>query len=156
MRMLKALIACSSFSQPPAGAPFNDRPFPLPSPLPTRSSEEVLEFRDDFVIFHGLLLCPEGCLIPSRVTWVGFDMNIDAFAQAQDIPMTFIHFEALFVFYQGWLETHLTYMNLSGESIDVALQEGVNILKTKGLTDCARSTNTDQKCKHVRLLDVPV
>ncbi|XP_042381639.1 uncharacterized protein LOC121974582 isoform X5 [Zingiber officinale] len=122
MRMLKALIACSSFSQPPAGAPFNDRPFPLPSPLPTRSSEEVLEFRDDFVIFHGLLLCPEGCLIPSRVTWsltllqVGFDMNIDAFAQAQDIPMTFIHFEALFVFYQGWLETHLTYMNLSGES----------------------------------------
>ncbi|XP_042381642.1 uncharacterized protein LOC121974582 isoform X8 [Zingiber officinale] len=87
---------------------------------------------------------------------VGFDMNIDAFAQAQDIPMTFIHFEALFVFYQGWLETHLTYMNLSGESIDVALQEGVNILKTKGLTDCARSTNTDQKCKHVRLLDVPV
>ncbi|KAJ6852324.1 peptidyl-tRNA hydrolase, mitochondrial-like [Iris pallida] len=40
------------------------------------------------------------------------------------------------------------------ERIDSALQEGVDILRTliaKGLTECARSANTDQKYKHLRL-----
>ncbi|URD76566.1 Peptidyl-tRNA hydrolase [Musa troglodytarum] len=45
------------------------------------------------------------------------------------------------------------------ERIDVALQEGVDVLKTllaKGLTECASSTNTDQKYKHLRLQTLPV
>ncbi|XP_008808969.1 peptidyl-tRNA hydrolase, mitochondrial isoform X1 [Phoenix dactylifera] len=40
------------------------------------------------------------------------------------------------------------------ERIDSALQEGVEILKTlvaKGLTECARSANMEQKYKHLRL-----
>ncbi|XP_074562213.1 peptidyl-tRNA hydrolase, mitochondrial isoform X1 [Curcuma longa] len=181
---------------------------------------------------------------------VGFDM-MDAFAQAQGIPMPSIHFKALFG--EGMvgdtpvlLAKPQTYMNLSGEStgplaayyklplnriivmyddmdlpcgvlriqpkgghqrhnglknviyhfrgnrefgrlrigigrppgqmdpkafqlqkfnktarerIDVALQEGVDILKTllaKGLTECVRSTNTNQKYKHLRLQNLPV
>lgn len=45
------------------------------------------------------------------------------------------------------------------ERIDSALQEGVEILKmlvAKGLTECARSANTDQKYKHLRLQTLPV
>lgn len=43
--------------------------------------------------------------------------------------------------------------------IDDALQEGVDVLKTlltKGLTECASSTNTYQKYKHLRLQTLPV
>ncbi|WOK92439.1 peptidyl-tRNA hydrolase, mitochondrial isoform X3 [Canna indica] len=180
---------------------------------------------------------------------VGFDM-IDAFSQSQGIPMTSIHFKALFG--EGMvgdtpilLAKPQTYMNLSGEStgplaayyklplnriivmcddmdlpcgvlrvqpkgghgrhkglmsviyhfrgnrefgrlrigigsppgqmdpkafllqrfnasarerIDVALHEGIDILKTlltKGLTECMRSANTDQKYKHLRLQTLP-
>ncbi|THU62206.1 hypothetical protein C4D60_Mb01t02670 [Musa balbisiana] len=45
------------------------------------------------------------------------------------------------------------------ERIDDALQEGVDVLKTlltKGLTECASSTNTYQKYKHLRLQTLPV
>nr|XP_018678611.1 PREDICTED: peptidyl-tRNA hydrolase, mitochondrial isoform X2 [Musa acuminata subsp. malaccensis] len=45
------------------------------------------------------------------------------------------------------------------ERIDEALQEGVDVLKTlltKGLTECASSTNPYQKYKHLRLQTLPV
>lgn len=44
------------------------------------------------------------------------------------------------------------------ERIDAALQEGVGILKmliAKGLTECARCANQDQKYKHLRLQTLP-
>lgn len=43
--------------------------------------------------------------------------------------------------------------------IDSALEEGVEILKavvTKGLTEAARSCNTEQKYKHLRFQNLPV
>lgn len=42
--------------------------------------------------------------------------------------------------------------------IDAALGEGVDALKQvlyKGLTECARCFNTDQKYKHIRLQTMP-
>ncbi|XP_020100060.1 peptidyl-tRNA hydrolase, mitochondrial [Ananas comosus] len=45
------------------------------------------------------------------------------------------------------------------ERIDSALEEGVEILKavvTKGLTEAARSCNTEQKYKHLRFQNLPV
>lgn len=43
--------------------------------------------------------------------------------------------------------------------IDAALEEGVETLKqvlSKGLTESARSFNTEQKYKHIRLQTMPV
>lgn len=43
--------------------------------------------------------------------------------------------------------------------IDVALQEGVCALKlllSKGLTETARSFNTEQKYKHIKLQTLPI
>ncbi|PKA58264.1 CRS2-like protein, chloroplastic [Apostasia shenzhenica] len=93
---------------------------------------------------------------------VGFDM-IDVFARSLGLPMTSLFFKAQFG--EGLVDgTHVllakpqTYMNLSGECIYVALEEGVEILKTlltKGLTECAKSANAEQKYKHLRVQTLP-
>nr|GMC73956.1 peptidyl-tRNA hydrolase, mitochondrial [Ipomoea batatas] len=93
---------------------------------------------------------------------VGFDM-VDAFAESVGIQMEDVHCKAIFgkvricvhvliavgkLQYPGFLNgvpvflaKPQTYMNLSGESVDVALQEGVGALKqllSKGLTESSR------------------
>ncbi|XP_020243397.1 peptidyl-tRNA hydrolase, mitochondrial-like [Asparagus officinalis] len=48
------------------------------------------------------------------------------------------------------------FNKIARERIDSALQEGVDILKMlldKGLTECSRSANTEQKYKHFNNLD---
>ncbi|KAL5765283.1 hypothetical protein ACOSQ2_017877 [Xanthoceras sorbifolium] len=50
------------------------------------------------------------------------------------------------------------FNTLARERIDVALQEGVEVLKlllSKGLTESARRFNTEQKYKHIRLQTMP-
>ncbi|KAK3204883.1 hypothetical protein Dsin_018929 [Dipteronia sinensis] len=50
------------------------------------------------------------------------------------------------------------FNKLARERIDVALQEGVEVLKllvSKGLTESARCFNTEQKYKHIRLQTMP-
>ncbi|KAG0456219.1 hypothetical protein HPP92_024007 [Vanilla planifolia] len=51
-----------------------------------------------------------------------------------------------------------TFNKTARERIDAALEEGVDILKmllAKGLTECARSANVEQKYKHLRVQNLP-